>query len=187
MTTAITEIDLDKLLEAETISRETVLHIKEQVHVSKENREKLDKKIEALKVDIKKEHDGARSKDLTLLLGICEWVVGRIKEAVEPLKEVKSRKLGTYFLGKCYRELGDYNQALECFERAKKTDAEEFDIVMDIVETKRMLGNIDDALKIIKSFSHSHANSAELYYQWGHCLDDMGEYQEAFNKYLERL
>jgi len=187
MTTAIAEIDLDKLLEAETISRETVLHIKEQVHSSKENREKLDKKIEALKVDIKKEHDGARSKDLTLLLGICKWVVGRIKEAVELLKEVKSRKLGAYFLGKCYRELGDYNQALECFERAKKTDAEEFDIVMDIAETKRMLGNIDDALKIIKSFSHSHANSAELYYQWGHCLDDMGEYQEAFNKYEQSL
>jgi DNA-directed RNA polymerase subunit alpha len=187
MTTAITEIDLDKLLEAETISRETVLHIKEQVHVSKENREKLDKKIEALKVDIKKEHDGARSKDLTLLLGICKWIIGRIKEAVELLKEVKSRKLGAYFLGKCYRELGDYSQALECFERAKKTDAEEFDIVMDIAETKRMLGNIDDALKIIKSFSHSHANSAELYYQWGHCLDDMGEYQEAFNKYEQSL
>jgi DNA-directed RNA polymerase subunit alpha len=187
MTTAIAEIDLDKLLEAETISRETVLHIKEQVHSSKENREKLDKKIEALKVDIKKEHDGARSKDLTLLLGICKWVVGRIKEAVELLKEVKSRKLGAYFLGKCYRELGDYTQALECFERAKKTDAEEFDIIMDIAETKRMLGNIDDALKIIKSFSHSHANSAELYYQWGHCLDDMGEYQEAFNKYEQSL
>lgn len=187
MTTAIAEIDLDKLLEAETISRETVLHIKEQVHCSKENREKLDKKIEALKVDIKKEHDGARSKDLTLLLGICKWIAGRLKEAVELLKEVKSRKLGAYFLGKCYRELGDYSQALECFERAKKTDAEEFDIAMDIAETKRMLGNIDDALKIIKSFSHSHANSAELYYQWGHCLDDMGEYQEAFNKYEQSL
>ncbi len=187
MTTAIAEIDLDKLLEAETISRETVSHIKAQVHSSKENREKLDEKIEALKVDIKKEHNGARSKDLTLLLGICKWVVGRIKEAVELLKEVKSRKLGAYFLGKCYRELGDYSQALECFERAKKTDAEEFDIVMDIAETKRMLGNIEDALKIIKSFSHSHANSAELYYQWGHCLDDMGEYQEAFNKYEQSL
>ena len=42
------------------------------------------------------------------------------KEAVELLKEVKSRKLGAYFLGKCYQELGDYNQAVECFERAKK-------------------------------------------------------------------
>ena len=100
MTTAIAEIDLDKLLEAETISRETVSHIKAQVHSSKENREKLDEKIEALKVDIKKEHNGARSKDLTLLLGICKWIVGRIKEAVELLKEVKSRKLGAYFFGK---------------------------------------------------------------------------------------
>src|SRR3972149_4695958 len=187
MTTAIAEIDVDKLLEAETISRETVLHIKAQVHSYKENGGKEEGTRGAYPGDIKKEHDGARSKDLTLLLGICEWVVGRIKEAVALLKEVKSRKLGAYFLGKCYQELGDYNQALECFERAKKTDAEEFDIIMDIAETKRMLGNIDDALKIIKSFSHSHANSAELYYQWGHCLDDMGEYQEAFNKYEKSL
>ena len=187
MTTAIAGIDLDKLLEVETISRETVTHIKEQVYSFKENREKLDKKIESLKVDIKKEHDGARSKDLTLLLGICEWVVGKTKEAVALLKEVKSRKLGVYYLGKCCQSLGDYNQALECFERAKKTDAEEFDINMDIVETKRMSGKIDDALKIIKSFSQAHANSAELYYQWGHCLDDLGEYQEAFGKYEQSL
>ena len=54
MTTIITEIDLDKLLEAETISREAVSHIKAQVYSSKENREKLDEKIEALKVDIKR-------------------------------------------------------------------------------------------------------------------------------------
>ncbi len=187
MTTAIVEIDLDKLLEAETISRETVLYIKEQVYGSKENREKLDKKIELLKADIKKEHDGAKSKDLVLLLGICKWVVGKVKEAVELLKEVKSRKLGAYFLGKCYLELGDYNQALECFERAKKSDAEEFDINMDIIEAKRMSGHSDEALKLVKSFSHSHGNNAELLYQWGHCLDDMGEYQEAFNKYEQAL
>lgn len=187
MTAAIAEMDLDKLLEAETISRETVFYIKAQVHIYRENREKLDRKIETLKAGIKKEHDGTKSKDLILLLGICEWIAGRIKEAIELLKEVKSRKLGAYFLGKCFQESGDYNQALECFERAKKTDAEEFDIAMDIAETKRMAGNADDALKIIKSFSHTHANSAELYYQWGHCLDDVGEYQEAFNKYEQSL
>ena len=44
MTTAIAEIDLDKLLEAETISRETVSHMKAQVHVLRKTREKLDKK-----------------------------------------------------------------------------------------------------------------------------------------------
>ncbi|HHT9129359.1 MAG TPA: DNA-directed RNA polymerase subunit alpha C-terminal domain-containing protein [Candidatus Brocadiaceae bacterium] len=187
MTTAIADIDLDKLLEAETISRETVAYIKEQVHSSKENKEKLNKKIEEINLNIKKEHDSAKSKDLMLLLGICEWIVGKVKEASALLKEVKARKTGAYFLGKCYQELGAYDQALECFERAKKTDAEEFDIRMDIAETKRMSGKIEDALKIIKSFSASHGNNAELYYQWAHCRDDMGEYQDALDKYEQAL
>lgn len=187
MVTTVADIDLDRLLDAETISRENVAHIREQVYRSKENREKLDKTIEKIKHDIKKEHDNTKIKDLTLLLGICEWIAGRVKESSETLKEVKSRKIGAYYLGKSYQELGDYQQALECFERAKKTDIEEFDIQMDIAETKRMAGNPEEALEIIKKFSQSHANNAELYYQWGHCLDDLGEYQEAFNKYEQAL
>lgn len=187
MITAVTDVDIDKLCEAETLSREIVTHVKEQVYSSKENREKLDEKIETLKTGVKKEHDGAKAKDLTLLLGICEWITGNVKEASELLKEVKSRKIGAYYLGKCYQELGDYNQALECFERAKKADAEEFDIYMDIAETKRLTGNIKEALEIINRFSQSHGNSAELHYQWGFCLDDLGEYQEAFKHYEQSL
>lgn len=187
MIKATADFDLDKLLEVETISREIVTNIKDQVFSSKENREVLDEKIESLKRDIKKEHDSAKAKDLTLILGICEWMTGNLKEASELLKEVKSRKIGAYYLGKCYQELGDYNQALECFERAKKTDAEEFGIHMDIAETKRMAGNIADALEIIKRFSHSQGNSAELHYQWGHCLDELGDYREAFKHYEQSL
>ncbi|GAN32640.1 MAG: tetratricopeptide repeat protein [Candidatus Brocadia sp. AMX2] len=187
MIKAIADIDFDKLLEGETISREAVTYIKDQVYSSKENREKLDAKIESLKLDIKKEHDSVKVKDLILILGICEWIVGKVKEASELLKEVKSRKTGAYYLGKCYQELGDYNQALECFERAKKTDMEEFDIHMDIAETKRMSGDIEDALKIIKGFLQAHGNSAELHCQWGCCLDELGEYQEAFKHYEQAL
>ncbi len=186
-TTVVDDISLDKLLDAETITRETVADIKKEVYSLKEHREKLDKKIEELKVNIKKEHDGAKSKDLVLLLGICEWILGRVKEASELLKEVKSRKVAAYYLGKCYQEMGDYNNALELFARAKKTDAEEFDISMDIAETKRMSGDIEGSLQIIKKFSQSHRNDAELYYQWGHCLDDLGEHQEAFCNYEQAL
>lgn len=187
MITAVADIDLDKLLEVETISREIVTHVKAQVYNSRETRENLDDKIEAIRLNIKKEHDSSRSKDLTLLLGICEWIVGRVKEACVLLKEVKSRKIGSYYLGKCHQELGDYNLALECFERAKKTDVEEFDIGMDIAETKRMNGDIEGALENIKTFSQLHGNNAELYYQWGRCLDDLGEYQDALSKYEQSL
>lgn len=187
MIEAAADFDLDKLLEGETISREIVTSIKEQMYSSRENREKMDAKIESIKLDLKKEHDSVKAKDLTLILGICEWIVGKVKEASELLKEVKSRKIGAYYLGKCYQELGDYNQSLECFERAKKTDAEEFDINMEIAETRRMAGNIKEALDIIKRFSQLHGNSPELHYQWGYCLDALGEHQEAFNHYEQSL
>ncbi|MDN3510322.1 MAG: tetratricopeptide repeat protein [Candidatus Jettenia sp.] len=187
MITAITDIDLDKLLDTEAISRETIAYIREQVYSSKENRERLDKKIEELKLDINKERDSAKSKDLTLLFGICKWITGKIEEASNTLKEVKSRKIGSYYLGKCYQELGDYSQALECFGRSKRTDIEEFDITMDIAETKRMSGDVEGALEIIKRFLPSHGNNAELLYQWGHCLDDLGEYQEALERYEQAL
>lgn len=187
MITSAIEFDLDKLLDAENINRETVSFIKTQVYSSKERMEEFEERIESLEDDIKKERDSAKSKDLMLLLGICEWIVGDTKTASKLLREVKSRKIGSYYLGKCYHELGDYNHALECFERAKKTDAEEFDISMDIAETKRMAGSADEALRIVKSFLHSHKESAELFYQWGHCLDDLGEYQEAFAKYEQAL
>lgn len=189
MITPVDDLDLDKLLDAEAITRETVTRIRERVHKYKDAKEKFDKKIEVLKNEIKKEkgRDGAKLKDLSLVLGICEWIMGRVEDASELLREVKSRKIGSYYLGKCYQELGNYPQAIECFERAKKTDAEEFDISMDIAETKRLAGNIHDALQIIKHSAQSHANSAELYYQWGHCLDDLGEYEEALNKYEKSI
>ncbi|HQU30258.1 MAG: tetratricopeptide repeat protein [Planctomycetia bacterium] len=187
MPTAVADTDLDTLLKVETLSRETINYIKEQVFSSKETREDLDAKIASLRIGIKKVHDVNEAKDLTLLLGILEWMIGNVKEASEFLKEVKSRKIAAYYLGKCYQELGDYDHALECFERAKKTDTEEFDICMDIAETKRLKGNNEDALKIVKSFSHSHENNPDFHYQLGCCLDALGEYDDAHSHYEQSL
>lgn len=187
MLTAVADVDFDTLMEVETLSRETVTHIREQVFSSKEIREKLDAKIASLRIGIKKVLGANEAKDLTLLLGILEWMIGNVREASEFLKEVKSRKIGAYYLGKCYQELGDYDHALECFERAKKTDAEEFDICMDIVETKRLKGNNEDALKTIKTFSQSHGNNPEFHYQLGCCLDAVGEYDDALNHYEQSI
>lgn len=187
MSTAVADVELDKLLEIETLSRETVTYIKNLVYSSKEMRENMDEKIASLRASIKKGHDGAEAKDAILLLGISEWIVGNVKEASELLKEVKSRKIAAYYLGKCYQELGDYGQALECFERAKKTDSEEFDICMDIAETKRLANHSEEALKIIKSFSQSQGDNPEFHYQLGHCLETLGEYDNALNHYEQSL
>ncbi len=181
------DVDLDTLIKVESLSRETVTHIRKQVFSSKEIREKLDAKTASLRIGIKKVHDVNEAKDMTLLLGILEWMIGNVREASEFLKEVKSRKIGVYYLGKCYQELGDYDHALECFERAQKTDDEEFDICMDIAETKRLKGDNEDALKMIKRFSQSHGDNPDFHYQLGCCLEALGEYDDAFNHYEQSL
>ena len=150
MTDTVSGLDINKLLDAETISRETVAEIKQKVLGFLENRKIFDKKIESLREGIKKETDNAKLKDKKLLQGICLWIIGETKEAMDLLNEVKTRKIGSYYLGKCYQELGDYKNALECFERAKKSDEEEFDICMDIAGTKRMADDSNEALKVIK-------------------------------------
>lgn len=187
MADTVSELDINKLLDAETISRETVAEIKQKVLGFLENRKIFDKKIESLREGIKKETDNAKLKDKKLLQGICLWIIGETKEAMDLLNEVKTRKIGLYYLGKCYQELGDYKNALECFERAKKSDDEEFDICMDIAETKRMTGDSNEALKVIKNFSQSHNDNAELHCQWGHCLESLGMYEEAFVHYDKAL
>jgi DNA-directed RNA polymerase subunit alpha len=187
MSTIVADLDFDKLLEAESITRETVTYIKDQVYSAIENREAFDKKAEALKAELSKTRDSAKQKDLTLLVGICDWIAGRSKGASDLLKEVKSRKIGAYYLGKCCQETGDYKQALECFERAMRTDAEDFEVSMDIAETKRMAGDPDGALGAVKRFSQTHDNNAEFHYQFAHCLDDLGMYSEAFSHYERAL
>jgi len=179
--------DINELLNIETLTRENTTELKQQVLSSIENRKQFDKKIETLKTHLKNETDSIKSKDLKFLLGICKWIIGEIQEAVELLKETKTRKTGSYYLGKCYQELGFYEKALECFERAKKSDTEDFELSMDIVDTKRKVGDVSHALKIIKEFLHSHENSAELHYQWGHCLEDQGKYKEAINQYEQAI
>ncbi|MCF6148608.1 MAG: tetratricopeptide repeat protein [Candidatus Kuenenia sp.] len=187
MAGTVSELEINRLLDPETISREVVEEIKHQVLGSIENRKVFDKKIESLEEKIKKEKDSVKLKDLKLLLGICTWIIGKTKEAVDLLSEIKTRKISSYYLGKCYQELGDYKNALECFERAKKSDEDEFDICMDIAETKRLAGDSNEALKIIKNFSQSHGDNAEFQYQWGHCLEAQGMYKEAMEHYERAL
>lgn len=177
------ELDIDKILSPETITRENIIELKDKIYSSKKGPEKLKKKIQGLRLSISKAKDTSEAKEDTLILGICLWISGDLDEAIETLSELKSRKIACYFLGKCYKEVGDYEKAVDFFERSKRSDAEEFEIQIDMAETKRMSGELQNALKLIQKISKKHDDEASLHYQWAHCLDDLGEYEEASTHY----
>ncbi|HHT9118564.1 MAG TPA: tetratricopeptide repeat protein, partial [Candidatus Hypogeohydataceae bacterium YC38] len=167
------------ILEAESISRQDVVQLRKKIYTSQEEKENLEKEVERLSQAVKRTRDPVKIKDEYQEMGIILWLLGRVKEAAEALEEVKSRKSASYYLGRCYQELGEYEKALDYLEKTKREGVEEFDLEMDIVETKRKAGMHKEALKRVEQLSKTHGEEAELHYQWGCCLEDMGEYQEA--------
>lgn len=187
MTAKLAETDINNILEAEDITRDSILGLRKNIYISNEAREALKEKVEKLYTFINKGHDSVKIKDDSLKLGICLWILGRIDEAIDALTAVETRKIGLYYLGKCYQEKGKYKKAIECFEKAQRSDAEEIDIQLAIAEATRESGEAQKALKIIQHLSKAHDNNAELHHQWAHCLDDVGEYQDAVAHYERAL
>ncbi len=182
-----TEINFDTVLHAETLDREDIATFRKRVYSSVDEFVSLERQVKKLEATINGADDPMSMKGDMLVLGICYWILGKRNQAIKYLSELKSRKIASYYLGKCYQELGNYEKALEFLERSKRSDVEEFAIQIDIAETKRMSGDLQNALKMIQALSKNHDNDANLHYQWGHCLDDKGEYEDALAHYNRAL
>ncbi len=180
------ELDFKEAFSQDQLSIENINTLKKQIYTTKENHEKLEKKLKALRSSIKS-NNAAEVKESTLILGICLWIAGEQEEAIEILAEQKSRKIACYFLGKCHQELKDYEKAIDYFERSKQADTKEFEILIDIAETQRMSGDLQGALKSIEKLSKTYDGKANLHYQWAHCLDDLGEDEDALTHYNRAL
>jgi DNA-directed RNA polymerase subunit alpha len=181
------KLDIDTVLSSENLTIEDIIALRGKIYSSKDEFEKLERKVKKFNSTISREKDNQVVKEDTLISGICHWILGNLSEAVEALSELKSRKIASYFLGKCYQELGNYEKAIEYLERAKRSDMEDFEIQMDIAETQRMAGEYQNALKLIQKLSKTHDNKASLHYQWAHCLDNLGEREDALNHYNRAL
>ena len=128
-----------------------------------------------------------QQKKNNLILGIYLWISGNVDEAFDVLTTLKANKIASYFLGKCYQEREEYEKALECFERSTHANEDEFEIQVNIAETQRLSGDSQGALKMIQKLSKGHDDDADLHYQWAHCLDNLGEYDEALTHYNRTL
>jgi DNA-directed RNA polymerase subunit alpha len=180
------ELDYKEAFSQEALTIKNIITLKNQVYTTKENYETFEENVKELRSSISKA-DNTERKENTLILGICLWIAGKQEEAIETLAELKSRKIACYFLGKCHQELKDYGKAIDCFEQSKRTDTEEFEILIDIIETQRLSGDLQNALKSIQELSKTYDNEANLHYQWAHCLDDLGEYEDAVTHYNRAL
>ena len=183
------EYDIDSFLTIENISTKTLSVFKQHVYGKPDGHEKLKAKIASIENSIKKVKDGDKLNDNYLLLSICLLVSGKTAEALEILKNVKQIKAVSFFIGKCYQEAEKYNVALEHFEKAisKNPDENDYIVQMEIAETKRKSGDAKGAKQIIKTILKDNNDNPDIHCQLGHCQDDLGYKDEAFDAYERAL
>lgn len=179
------EYDIDDLLNIDSISPNTLKILKNQVYGQKSKKEKLEDKISSFEKSVNKAKDDNKLRNDYTILGLCFLVLGRIDDALDAFSNVKSKKNVSFFIGKCYQELGKYKEALEYFEQSQNKDVKDNDycVQIEIASTKRKCGDAKGAKQIIKSILKDNSEDADLHYQLGHCLDDLGENSKAFECY----
>ncbi len=183
------ELDIDEVMDVDNCAFTTLNELKLQIYAVKGGHEKLEEKIKSIEQSLKRVKDSAKQENYKLASGISLIALCKYEEALEALNDIKSKKIAKFYIGKCYQEMGVYDKAIDCFEHSASKTLTETDYLpqYEIAATKRKSGDLEGAKKACGDILKVVTNDADIFYQLGHCLDDIGEKDEALDMYEKAL
>ena len=119
-------------------------------------------------------------------LGVCYYLLGRHRRALETLQQGDGGALARFFLGKVQLALGNYKEAIEQYNAAKKAGYNGDDCALAISECQRQLGKKKEALATLDHLSGPVEQTAEYLYQRGATVAALGENPLEAVRLLER-
>jgi DNA-directed RNA polymerase subunit alpha len=183
MATARTDQKLDQLL-AGPIGRENFDDLVQGIYENYASVDLVDGRIKQMEADLPGLKDDER-RDVAEKVGILHLARGNYEAAVERLREVRTRKTASHFLGRAYLKLGRDEEALECLAAGSTGDD---DLVTDVLlaEAHCNLRQPEQAEKLLKR--HKDADeSADYHYALGRLAEAEGEYGEAIDHFETAL
>ncbi len=117
-----------------------------------------------------------------LVQGIALLLCNRPAEAVDKLSKGKECLQKQFMLGYAWRSLKEYEKAIAAFERAAR-ESDGITAVLEQVETYRLAGDYEKAMKLLTDCGNFQNVSAEYHYQMGKLLDAQGDYDRAVENY----
>ncbi len=134
----------------------------------------------------------ARSKALRnarrLNLGVSQWILGDLKEALKGLSEIDGTAVSRYFQAVVLLEMKDFKKAQQKFEAAARSSSLYFVSQLGLAECEIGLGKVPAALKRLNEVRRKGNKSADLHYLLGLALELTGDYlyaEEEHNKALK--
>lgn len=177
------QCDIAAILNAEDLQREALLEAKNRVYEKRETIGALQQMVVEMETAVEQARSSDKARETSFRLGAALWLLGRYREAVEPLEAVRTRKEAAYLLGECYEKAGRLDEAKDCFERASRGAQDDFDLSLKLINIRRQKGEPEKAIAELEKLAKTHENEPALHCLLGQCLEDIGEYESAMNSY----
>ncbi len=136
---------------------------------------------------LKKKLEGAAPPTAStwhLKLGIALFFLGHTAEAADHLRQAQGA-LANFTLGRALSSLGQYDDALQAYERAEKSGYNASQVKLQRAGIYRHQGNLTQARSILGELKDLSSHSAEYHFQLASCAMSEGERTKAI-EHLER-
>jgi DNA-directed RNA polymerase subunit alpha len=100
-------------------------------------------------------------------LGVCYFLLGRQRRALETLQQGDGGALARFYMGKSYFAMGQYKEAIDQYHAAKKAGYNADDCALAVAEAQRHTGQAEVALATLDQLFGPVEQTAEYLYQRG--------------------
>jgi len=173
-----TKDELDAIVAKETWTVEDHCEMLKRLFVMSDAPEKSRKILAELEAE-SPEIKGASA----LKIGIARYMLCRFPDALDALAKATDNKDRRYFQAMCYKELRQYDQAAEEFQRFIDRGGDETKATAELIECEALSGDLEAAESALKRTGKRFEQTAEWHYLRG-LLDELsGETERAEEAY----
>jgi DNA-directed RNA polymerase subunit alpha len=120
------------------------------------------------------ESQSDRSPATAVRLGVCQYLLGRCKDAIDTLRAADGGALALFHQGLAHLATGAHEAAQGCFEAAKKAGYDAAACAGGIARSLRAIGQSEEAARVVHELGNDSSDSAEYWVAKGDVLADSG-------------
>ncbi|MEM9368003.1 MAG: DNA-directed RNA polymerase subunit alpha C-terminal domain-containing protein [Planctomycetota bacterium] len=130
------------------------------------------------------EQDTAMTPAGKTKMGVCQFLLGRFKDATATLASADGSAMALFYSARCQFELGQYEESIGSYEQAKTSGYNEDECKIYIAESRRYAGDIEGAMALLDDIFGPAEQTAEYMYQRAATAAQIsGRWEEALNLY----
>ena len=117
----------------------------------------------------------SRTPATSVRLGVCQYLLGRFRDALATLKNADGGALALYYQGKSNFQLEQYEEAIKCYKAAAKAGYSNDECLVAVAESQRYAGQAKEAIATLDSLSGPIESTAEYLYQRGATVSSLAD------------